>query len=283
MGGSIFEQFFGGRRESGGHTRTRTGRQTEETRPQQGTDLRTDLTIDLQEAYRGAEKQLTVTRPERYERCDGRGHPSDARSRTCPDCNGQGRMTEVRRTRRGRSQQTRPCSRCDGTGELAEPCSACGGDGRVCREATLALEIPPGIESGQTLRMGGEGAPGENGGADGDLLVEIAVREHPTFERDGADLHTERAISFPQAVFGDSVGVPTLDGTVEMRVPEGTRSGETFRLEGEGMPRLSERGYGDLYVDVHVSTPNLDALDDEQREALETLAGTLGATVQNSR
>ncbi|PSP89511.1 molecular chaperone DnaJ [Halobacteriales archaeon QS_4_69_34] len=282
MGESIFEQFFGGRQgRTGGHTRTR--RRTEGTRPQQGTDLRTDLTIDLQEAYRGAEKQLTVTRPERCERCGGRGHRPDTGSHTCPDCNGQGRMTEVRRTRRGRSQQTRPCSRCDGTGELAEPCSACGGDGRVRREATLALEIPPGIESGQTLRMGGEGAPGENGGADGDLLVEIAVREHPTFERDGADLHTERAISFPQAVFGDSVGVPTLDGTVEMRVPEGTRSGETFRLEGKGMPRLSERGYGDLYVDVHVSTPNPDALDDEQREALETLAGTLGATVQNGR
>jgi len=284
IGESIFEQFFGGTRErTSGRTQTRTSGRTEETRPQEGTDLRTELTIGLEEAYYGVEKQLTIGRPERCESCGGRGRPPDARARTCPDCNGQGRMTEVRQTRRGRSQQTRPCGRCDGTGEIVdETCSACGGDGRVRGEATLALEIPPGIESGQTLRMADEGAPGESGGADGDLLVDIEVRDHPEFERDGADLHTERAISFPQAVFGDSISVSTLDGAVEMRVPEGTRSGETFRLEGKGMPQLSERGYGDLYVDVHVSTPNPHDLTEEQRSAVEALADTGEANDRNA-
>lgn len=190
-------------------------------------------------------------------------------------------MTEVRQTRRGRSQQTRPCSRCDGTGELVEEtCSACGGDGRVRRETTLALEIPPGIESEQTLRMAGEGAPGENGGSNGDLLVEIAVRDHPEFDRDGADLSTEREITFPQAVLGDSISIATLDGAVEMRIPEGTQSGETLRLKGKGMPRLSQHGYGDLYVDIHVNTPNPATLTDEQRSAVETLADTADVSSQ---
>ena len=277
--GDIFGQFFGGARDrTDGRTRTRTSGRTEETRPQGGTDLRTGLTIGLEEAYHGVEKQLTVGRPERCGSCGGRGHPPDSRARTCPDCNGQGRMTEVRQTRRGRSQQTRRCSRCDGTGKIVDgTCSACGGDGRVRGEATLALEIPPGIESGQTLRMAGEGAPGENGGADGDLLVEIEVREHPGFDRDGADLSTEREISFPQAVFGDSVSISTFDGTVEMRIPEGTQSGDTLRLKGKGMPRLSERGYGDLYVDVWITTPDPATLTDEQLNAVETLENTLDA------
>ena len=276
IGESIFDQFFGGsQKQTGSRTQSRTSSQTERDRPQQGSNLRTELTIDLEEAYHGVEKQVTIRRPERCETCSGRGHPPDAQSRTCPDCNGQGRMTEVRQTRRGRTQQTHPCSRCDGTGEIVEEtCSACGGDGRVRGEATLALEIPPGIENGQTLRMAGEGAPGENGGADGDLLVDIEIREHPEFDRDGADLSIERAISFPQAVFGDSVSVSTLDGAVEMRIPEGTQSGDTLRLKGKGMPLLSERGYGDLYVDVQITTPQPDELSDEQRTALETLATT---------
>ena len=275
LSGSIFEQFFGGTQGQTG-SRTQTSGQAAETRPQQGADLRTNLTIDLEAAYHGVEKQLTITRPERCEACGGRGHPPNAQTRTCPDCNGQGRMTEIRQTRRGRTQQTRPCSRCDGTGELVEEsCSKCSSDGRVRREATLALEVPPGIESGQTLRMAGEGAPGENGGSDGDLLVEIAVRDHPEFDRDGADLSTKREITFPEAVFGNSVSISTFDGAVEMRIPAGTQSGETFRLEGKGMPQLSQHSYGDLYVDIHVATPDPASLTNEQQSAVETLANTV--------
>jgi len=230
MGGmnDIFEQFFGG-----GGSRSRSG-------PRQGSDLKTRLRIDLEDAYEGVTKQLTVTRPERCSECDGAGHPPDADARTCSACNGQGQRTTVRQTPLGRVQQTQTCSQCDGQGTIySETCSTCRGDGQVQNEATLQVEVPAGIRDGQTLRMDREGAPGENGGPNGDLLVEIRIGEHNLFERDGDDLRRRQPISFPQAVFGDTVEVPTLDGTVEMDVPAGTQSGETFRLKTRECPGFS--------------------------------------------
>ena len=264
----IFEQFFGG---GGGGRGSRSG-------GQQGADLKTRLSVDLAEAYEGVTKQLTVTRPERCSECDGEGHPPDADSRTCSACNGRGQQRTVRQTPLGRVQQTQTCPQCDGRGRVyAETCSTCRGDGQVRNEATLQVEVPAGIRDGQTLRMNGEGAPGEGGGRDGDLLVEISVEGHDEFERDGDDLRHRMAISFPQAVFGDTVEVPTLDGTVEMDVPAGTQSGETFRLRSKGMPRLQGRGYGDLYVKVQVVTP--EHLNEEQREALEAFAEAGGEEI----
>ncbi|MEF8808431.1 molecular chaperone DnaJ [Natronomonas sp.] len=260
----IFEQFFGG----GG---SRSG-------PQQGADLRTRLTVDLEDAYEGVTKQLTVNRPERCPDCDGEGHPPDADARTCSACNGQGQQRTVRQTPLGRVQQTQTCPQCDGEGTIySETCSTCRGDGRVQEESTLEVEIPAGIRSGQTLRMDREGAPGENGGPKGDLLVEIQVEDHEEFDRDGDDLQYHLPISFPQAAFGDTVEVPTLDGTVEMDIPSGTQSGETFRLRNKGMPRLQRRGHGDLYVQVQVVTP--EDLNEEQREALEAFAEAGGEEI----
>jgi molecular chaperone DnaJ len=179
----------------------------------------------------------------------------------------------------GRVQQTTTCRRCSGEGTLyEETCSTCRGEGIVRNEATLTVEIPAGIRDGQTLRMDGEGAPGENGGPNGDLLVDIAIREHEQFERDGDDLRIREAVSFPQAVFGDTVEVPTLDGAAEFEIPAGTQSGETFRLEGKGMPRLRRRGDGDLFVTVQVYTP--DSLNSEQREALEAFAEAGGEEIE---
>ena len=268
MGGmnDIFEQFFGG-----GGSRSRNG-------PREGSDLKTRLRIDLEDAYEGVTKQLTITRPERCPDCDGAGHPPDADSRTCSACNGQGQQTTVQQTPLGRVQQTQTCSQCGGEGTIySETCSTCRGDGQVRNEATLQVEVPGGIRSGQTLRMDGEGAPGENGGPNGDLLVEIQIEEHELFERDGDDLRLRHPISFPQAVFGDTVEIETLDGSVEMDVPAGTQSGETFRLRGKGMPRLRRRGHGDLYVQVRIVTP--DSLNDEQREALEAFAEAGGEEI----
>ena len=159
-----------------------------------------------------------------------------------------------------------------------KPCSTCGGDGIVRNEATLSVEIPAGIRDGQALRMDGEGAPGERGAPNGDLLVEVTVADHPDFERDGDVLYTSAAISFPQAVFGDTITVETLDGAVELDVPSGTQSGEQFRLRGKGMPRLQRRGQGDLYVRVQVVTP--ERLTDEQREALEQFAEAGGEDIE---
>ena len=265
----IFEQFFGG-----GGGRGRGG-----DRPRQGQDLRTSLGLDLEEAFEGVEREFTVTRPTRCSDCGGEGHPPDADARTCPNCDGQGQVTQVQQTPFGRVQQTGTCRQCDGTGSLySETCSTCGGDGQVREESTLSVDIPAGIRDGQTLRMEGEGAPGENRGPNGDLLIEVSVADHPDFDRDGDDLHHQYPISFPQAAFGDTVAVPTLDGTVEMDVPAGTQSGETFRLKGKGMPRLRRRGQGDLYVQVQVVTP--EDMNAEQRDALERFAEAGGEEVE---
>ncbi|MFC6973822.1 molecular chaperone DnaJ [Halomicroarcula sp. GCM10025709] len=265
----IFDQFFGG----GG------GRRGGGNRPRQGQDLQTRMEIDLEEAYEGATKQLTVTRPEQCDDCDGKGHPPGTDSQTCPECDGQGQTTRVQQTPMGRVQQTTTCRRCEGDGTLYdETCSTCGGNGVVNNEANLEVEIPPGIADGQTMRMEREGAPGERGGPNGDLLIEVTVRDHPDFERDGDDLSHKHPISFPQAVFGDTITVPTLDGEVEVDVPSGTQSGEVFRLEGKGMPRLRRRGQGDLYVQVQIVTP--DSLNSEQKEALEQFAEAGGEEVE---
>ena len=247
-------------------------------RPRQGQDLRTGLTIDLEEAFNGATKEVTLTRPTTCGTCDGAGHPPGADVQTCPQCNGRGQVQQVQQTPLGRVQQTSTCPRCEGEGELySEDCPDCGGDGIVREEATLSVEIPAGIRSGQSLRMEREGAPGENGGPNGDLLIEVDVDVGDRYERDGDDLRVNEAISFPQAVFGDTIEVETVDGSVEMDVPAGTQSGETFRLEGRGMPRLRRRGRGDLFVQVGVVIP--DSLNDEQREALEAFAEAGGEDI----
>jgi molecular chaperone DnaJ len=178
----------------------------------------------------------------------------------------------------GRVQQTQTCRRCEGEGTLYdETCGTCRGDGRVRDESTLSVEVPAGIREGQTLRMEREGAPGELGAPNGDLLIEISIREHPEFEREGNDLHYREAISFPQAVFGDTITIPTLDGEVEFDIPSGTQSGEVIRLSGKGKPRQRRRGQGDLYVEVQDVTP--ESLTDEQREALEAFAEAGGEDV----
>ena len=263
--GDIFDQFFGG---AGG----RSG-------PSSGRDLRTSLRIDLEEAYRGVTKEVTVRRPESCDACNGTGHPPGTDARTCPECSGRGQVTQVQQTPFGRMQQTQTCRRCGGEGELyEETCAECSGQGTVRRQATLSVDVPAGIRSGQTLRMDGEGAPGDPGGRNGDLLIDVKVADHPDFERQGDDLHRRQPISFPQAVFGDSVEVPTLDGGAEFDVPAGTQSGETFRLRGKGMPHLRGRGQGDLYVTVQVVTP--ENLNEEQKEALRQFAEAGGESVE---
>ena len=263
----IFEEFFGGGGSGSGD------------RPQRGRDLKTELTIDLETAYHGTETEVTATRPETCTECNGRGYPPGTESRTCPSCNGQGETTRVRQTAFGRMQQRSTCRRCSGEGTIhEETCSTCRGDGVVRNQATLAVEIPAGIRNGQTLRMDGEGAPGDAGGRRGDLLIEIQVEDHPDFERDENNLIRREPVSFPQAVFGDTLDIETIDSAVEFDLPAGTQSGETFRLSGKGMPRLRGRGYGDLYVKVQVVTP--DNLNAEQREALEAFAEAGGEEIK---
>ena len=270
----IFEQFFGGGRGGRGGGQRRN-------QPRQGRNLRTAMEITLEDAYNGVEKEFTITRPEKCSECDGAGYPSDAEVTTCPECDGTGQVTRVQQTPFGRVQQQSTCPRCGGEGETADKtCGTCHGEGIEENRVTLTVEVPAGIQSGQTLRMDGEGAPGENRGPNGDLLIDIEVEDHDTFERDGDDLYYNHAISFPQAVFGDTVEIPTLDGTKKMEIPKGTQSGEQFRLRGEGMPRLRGRRSGHLFVTVQVVTP--DSLNKDQREALEAFAEAGGEEVDVS-
>ncbi len=269
----IFEQFFGG----GGMG----GQGGQRNRPRQGRNLRTSMTIDLEEAYEGVEKEFTITRPEQCADCNGDGYPPDAEVSTCAECNGTGQVTRVQQTPFGRVQQRSTCRQCGGEGQTADKvCETCGGSGIVENEVSLTVEVPAGIRSGQTLRMDGEGAPGENRGPNGDLLIDIEIRKHDRFERDGDDLHYNQPISFPQAVFGDKIEIPTLDGTKKLEIPKGTQSGERFRLRGQGMPRLRSRRSGHLFVTVQVVTP--ESLNSEQRDALEAFAEAGGEEVDVS-
>ncbi|MFP9061127.1 molecular chaperone DnaJ [Natrialbaceae archaeon A-chndr2] len=267
--GDIFEQVFGG------------GRGRGRNRPRKGRDLRTTLEIDLEEAYEGVTKQFSVERPEECETCDGAGHPPEADATTCSECQGRGQVTQVQQTPLGRVQQTTTCPRCEGEGTIySETCDDCRGEGYVRNEASLTVDVPEGIADGQTLRMEGEGAPSPNGGPHGDLLIDIAIADHPELERDGDNLYYKLPISFPQATFGDTVQVPTLDGSAEFEIPRATQSGEQFRLEGKGMPRLRRYGQGDLFVRVQVVTP--ESLNEEQREALEAFAEAGGEEIDVS-
>ena len=264
--GDIFEQFFGG-----GRSR----------RPQKGRDLRTELYIDLEDAYNGTERQFSVERPEECSNCHGEGHPPDAEAQTCTECQGRGQVVEVTQSPFGRVQQATTCRSCEGEGTTySKQCGECRGQGYVTAEATLTVEVPPGIKDGQTLRMEGEGAPSPDGGRNGDLLIDVAIEEHDTFDREGDTLRYRLPLSFPQAVFGDTVTVPTLDGSVEFEIPSGTQSGEQFRLEGKGMPRLRGRGHGDLFVQVQVVVP--DRLNQEERDALEAFAEAGGDEIDIS-
>lgn len=275
--GSLFERFFDSR---GGGTTTHTT-STHHDHARKGADLTTSLEIDLEEAYYGVEKQVTLTRPEACPDCDGRGSPANDKRGTCPKCKGRGYFIHIFDTGRGRSKRREPCERCGGEGEVhTEVCSRCDGDGLIDREATLTVEIPPGIESGQTVRLRGEGEPGTRGGSHGDLLVDVTVTDHPDFDRDAADLYHQQSLSFPQAVFGDTIEIPVFDDQVELGVPPGTESGETFQFEGKGMPQTQQSERGTLYIQVQIVTPY--ELTEEQRRALQDFAKA-GDPVEGSR
>ncbi|NLV11578.1 protein kinase [Halomicrobium mukohataei] len=214
-------------------------------------DLRTSMEIDLETAFEGAERRLQFERPQPCPACDGTGQPSDGDAGQCPECEGDGQTTEVMNTPLGRVEQDQTCPQCDGSGVVddAGHCLDCGGDGRVREKDELTIQIPAGIEDGQTLRMDGEGVSNPDG-PDSDLYIEIAVADHELFRRDGADLH--RAVTVPPTELraGGSVEVETLNGTLRLHLPPETDAGETLRVEGRGMPKLRSQGRGDLYVTV---------------------------------
>lgn len=256
-----FEDMFGGV----GGGRRRGGR----SRGQRGADLRYDMSLSFEDAAAGVATKVTISRHELCEACRGTGAKPGTGMSTCQTCRGRGQM----QYQQGFFAISRTCPACGGAGQvIKDACATCRGQGRIERERTLEVGVPAGVDSGTRLRMAGQGEPGVNGGPAGDLYIFLEVKEHPFFERRGADLYCTVPVSFPQAALGTTVKIPTLNGEQELHIPDGTQSGQIFRQKGKGLPN-PHGGRGDLYVNIRVVTPS--KLSREQRRVLEELGQTM--------
>jgi molecular chaperone DnaJ len=255
-GGGIFDEMFGG----GGRDGSRDG-----------SDLRYDLEITLEEAARGAEKEISFRKNVSCERCDGSGAEPGSKRVTCQTCRGAG---QIRRSG-GIITFTQTCPTCGGAGtKIEKPCSACRGEGRVPKTTKLHVRIPPGVDNGSRLRSVGNGEAGLAGGQAGDLYIVLSVKEHELFERQDDNLFCEIPIKFSLATLGGTIEVPTLFGKASLKIPAGTQSGTTFRLREKGMPSLRGGRQGDQLVRVHVEVPT--SLTAEQRKLLEEFGRVSG-------
>ncbi len=271
----IFEEVFGGFGFSTGTRRSRTG-------PRRGADLRYDLPLEFEEAIFGTEKQIEILRQERCDECGGDGSAPGSRPLRCPDCNGTG---EVRR-QAGFFINIVTCSRCGGSGQIiTNPCPACSGQGQVTQNKKLNIRIPAGVDTGNQIRLAGEGEAGARGGPPGNLYVVIHVKPHPYFRRLEHNIHLELIINIAQAALGDEVEIPTLEETEKKTIPSGTQTGDTLTLRGHGVPKLrrdgSSVGRGDLIVTIQVRTPT--NLTKDQKELLTELGKTLDREVVPQR
>jgi molecular chaperone DnaJ len=238
--------------------------------PQRGSDLRYDLEITFEESARGAETTVQIPRQENCEACAGSGAAPGSSPVVCSQCRGQGQV----RFQQGFFTVARTCPQCRGAGRtITKACQTCRGAGQVSKQRKITVKIPAGIATGQQLRLQGEGEGGLAGGPPGNLYVVVHVQEHEFFRRDGLNLFCEIPVNFTTVALGGEIQVPTLDGTEDIKVPEGTATGTTLRLRGKGMPDVNGRGKGDLYATVQVRTPR--KLSKEQRLVLEQLAKTL--------
>jgi molecular chaperone DnaJ len=238
--------------------------------PQRGADLRYDLEIAFEESAKGVETTIQIPRQENCETCHGSGAAPGSSPTTCSMCRGQGQV----RTQQGFFTVARTCPQCQGVGKIiTKPCTTCRGAGRISRERKLTVKIPPGIATGQQLRLTQEGEAGSAGGPPGNLYVVVHVQEHEFFRRDGNNLFCEVAVNFTTVALGGEIQVPTLDGAESVKIPEGTQTGTTLKLRGKGMPDVNGRGRGDLFATVQVQTPK--KLTKDQRHLLEQLAKAL--------
>ena len=249
----IFDMFGGGFGGFGGGSR-RNG-------PVRGRDISRDITITFEEAAFGCKKKMNITRDEPCEACGGTGAKAGTQPETCTRCGGRGQVQTQTRTPLGYMTNVTTCPECRGTGKIIkEPCRECRGSGKVKTPRTIELDIPAGINHGQTMQLSGRGEPGERGGPNGDLLITIRIKPHEIFTREDYDVYINFPVTFVEAALGATVKVPTLDGVVEYDIPEGTQHGTRFRLREKGIPYIRGRGRGDQYVIVEVEIPkNLSA------------------------
>lgn len=256
--GDVFGDIFGG----GG--RGRGG-------PQRGSDLRYTLDISLENAVKGTTVEIRVPSLATCDTCDGSGAKKGSSPTTCGTCGGVGQV----RMQQGFFQVQQACPTCRGRGKtISDPCTSCHGQGRVEKTKTLSVKVPPGVDTGDRIRLSGEGEAGPEGGPPGDLFVQMSVRQHPIFERDGKNLYCEVPITFVDAALGGDLDVPTLDGRVKLKIPPETQTGKLFRLRGKGVKPVRGGSVGDLLCRAVVETPV--HLNKEQKALLEKLRDSLG-------
>ncbi|VBB06097.1 chaperone dnaj [Lucifera butyrica] len=265
----IFDMFFGGQT---GFGRRNSG-------PEKGADLRYDMEIAFEQAAFGVETEIQIPRTEECGHCHGAGAAPGTHPETCPKCHGSGQIQVTQNTPFGRMVNVTTCDRCNGEGKIIHtPCKECNGRGKIRVKRTIKVKIPAGVDNGSRLRVAHEGEAGLRGGPPGDLYVYIFIKAHKLFTREGNDVICEVPISFVQAALGDEIEVPTLDGKVKFRVPEGTQSGSVFRLKEKGIPFLRSSGRrGDQHVKVKVVTPQ--KLNQRQRELLAEFAQSGGENI----
>jgi molecular chaperone DnaJ len=265
--GDLFETFFGG----GSGSRRRTG-------PVRGQDLTISVNLSFEEAVFGTEKEVEVLRLETCESCNGTRMKDGQTPPRCATCGGTGEVRRVQQTILGQFMTSNPCSSCRGEGvTITDPCSTCRGRGRTSQARQITVTIPAGIDEHQTLRLSGQGEAGPAGGPAGNLFVNVSIKPHKYFNRQGRQVISAVGINVAQAMLGDEIPVQTLDGDVALKIPAGTQSGQQFRLRHKGVPDMRSGERGDQIVTVHVNIP--DALTEEQRELISRLASTFGSEV----
>jgi molecular chaperone DnaJ len=265
--GDVFGDIFGGNRQC-------------QSRARQGSDLRYNLEMSLEEAVRGKNVEIRVPTLVACEPCDGSGAKKGSSPTTCPTCHGQGQV----QMRQGFFAVQQTCPTCSGRGKIiSDPCRSCHGQGRVEKTKTLSVKVPAGVDTGDRIRLSGEGEAGESGAPAGDLYVQVHVREHEIFTRDGNNLYCEVPLSFTRAALGGDIEVPTLEGKVKLKVTAETQTGKMFRLRGKGVKSVRSGGVGDLICKVVIETPvNLSAKQKELLDELEKSMGT-GKDVAKNR
>lgn len=268
--GDIFGGGFGGGFSGfGGGSSTRTANV-----PRKGHDIQASVILTFEEAAHGCSKKITINRQDTCPDCGGTGAAKGTSPETCPDCGGRGYVVTQQRTPFGVMQSQQPCSHCGGRGTIIRnPCKTCRGTGKTAARKSLEINIPAGIDDDQNIALRGQGDAGSNGGPAGDVIVHVTVKADPMFERDGYDVTIHVPITFSQAVLGDDVEVPTVDGRIVQHIPEGTQSGTKFRLRGQGIQYLNGRGRGDQYVIVDVEIPK--KVTRAQREALKAFEDSM--------
>lgn len=276
FGGMGFEDLFGSMFGMGGSGSRRSGG------PSRGRDLQVAYTITLEQAFTGTKADITYWRLESCTTCKGTGASPGSKIDTCTTCRGTGQTQRLMRTAFGTLSQVSACQECNGEGrKISDPCKTCKGSGHDRHKRTVEVQVPAGIESGQSLRVQGQGEVGGRNGVPGDLYVEVQVSEHPRFHREGTDLLSEIIVTFPQAVLGATIPFDTLDGHLDLQVPAGVESGQTLRLRGKGMPHLRGTGRGDLHVRVRVVTPA--KVTEKARKLLQELSDELGPATQGRK